>query len=110
MRLSEIAERSDKPLLALAAIAQPEGFFAMLRAQGLTKFDSLALPDHYNFESVDYNKYKGYILICTEKDAVKLWPMRPDALAVPLNCSLPQTLWHELDLRIDALLATTPSA
>jgi tetraacyldisaccharide 4'-kinase len=92
-------------LLALAAIAQPEAFFAMLRAQGLSKFDSLSLPDHYNFESFSLNEYGGYRLICTEKDAVKLWPLRPDALAVPLTCTLPDALCRALDQRIDALLA-----
>ena len=102
--LAALAALSDRPLLALAAIAQPEGFFAMLRAQGVTVFETLALPDHYDFESFLPSKYKGYRLICTEKDAVKLWPLVPDALAVPLNCTLPSALLGELDVRIDALL------
>jgi tetraacyldisaccharide 4'-kinase len=107
--LAALAALSDRPLLALAAIAQPEGFFAMLRAQGVTKFETLPLPDHYDFESFLPNKYKGFRLICTEKDAVKLWPLVPDALAVPLNCTLPSALWHELDQRINALLAASPN-
>lgn len=102
--LAALAALSDRPLLALAAIAQPEGFFAMLRAQGVTGFETLALPDHYDFESFLPSKYKGYRLICTEKDAVKLWPLVPDALAVPLNCTLPSALLREFDARIDALL------
>jgi tetraacyldisaccharide 4'-kinase len=109
MPLSDLARPSAQPLLALAAIAQPEAFFAMLRAHGLSKFDTLALPDHYNFESFNLNKYKGYRLICTEKDAVKLWPLRPDALAVPLICTLPEAFWQELDQRIDLLLASGPN-
>lgn len=107
--LTELVKLSDRPLLALAAIAQPELFFAMLRAQGLTKFDTMALPDHYNFESFSPKEYKGHRLVCTEKDAMKLWPLRPDALAVPLSCSLPDALWRELDLRIDALLVAAPN-
>ena len=103
--LAALAALSDRPLLAVAAIAQPEAFFAMLRAQGMTKFDTLALPDHYDFESFSPSKYKGYRLVCTEKDAVKLWPLVPDALAVPLNCALDNALWRELDARIDTLLA-----
>jgi tetraacyldisaccharide 4'-kinase len=109
MHLSELAQLSDQPLLALAAIAQPETFFAMLRTQGLTRFDTLALPDHYDFESFNVDKYKSYRLICTEKDAVKLWPLRPDALAVPLSCTLPNALWQQLDQQIDALLAAHPN-
>ncbi len=73
-----------KPLLALAGIAKPEAFFSMLRQSGLTVFETLALPDHYSFNSELLNKYAGCDLICTEKDAVKLWQTRPDALAVPL--------------------------
>jgi tetraacyldisaccharide 4'-kinase len=95
------------PLLALAGIAQPEVFFAMLRAQGVAPEVTLALPDHYDFESFSRNEYKGYRLICTEKDAVKLWPLRPDALAVPLICMLPDAFLEVLDQRIGALLRPT---
>jgi tetraacyldisaccharide 4'-kinase len=109
LSLAELAQLTDKPLLALAAIAQPEAFFAMLRAHGLLKFDTLALPDHDDFESFSPNEYGGFRLICTEKDAVKLWSLRPDALAVPLACSLPDALWRVLDQRIDALIAAAPN-
>lgn len=93
------------PLLALAAIAQPEAFFAMLRAHGITPQNTLALPDHYNFNSYIFNEYNGYMLVCTEKDAVKLWPSRPDALAVPLICTLPAAFLKTLNQRTAALLA-----
>jgi tetraacyldisaccharide 4'-kinase len=109
LSLTELAKLTDKPLLALAAIAQPEVFFAMLRAQGLPGFDALSLPDHYDFKSFKLNEYQSYRLICTEKDAVKLWQLRPDALAVPLTCTLPDALWRALDQRIDALLAAGPN-
>ena len=80
----------EKPLLALAGIAKPEAFFNMLRDAGLDLAETLALPDHAEqadysiFNSTTGNKYAGYSLICTQKDAVKLWQSRPDALAVPL--------------------------
>lgn len=103
---------AQAPLLALAGIAQPEVFFAMLRAQGVTPVRTLALSDHADFESALSNEYKGYSLICTEKDAVKLWHLRPDALAVPLLCTLPPALTQLLDTRLATLLAsptkTTP--
>lgn len=103
--LGELAKMHSEPLLALAAIARPEAFFTMLREQGLTLADTLALPDHYDFKSWLHNEYKGYRLICTEKDAVKLWPLRPDALAVPLLSVLPDDFWTAFDSRIDALLS-----
>lgn len=85
------------PLLALAAIAQPEVFFGMLRAQRVPLATTLALPDHYDFSSWKPNEYVGYTLICTEKDAVKLWQHQPQALAVPLVCTLPLEFWQQLD-------------
>ena len=85
------------PLLALAAIAQPEQFFAMLRRSGLPLAQTLALPDHYDFDSFNPNDYKGYRLICTEKDAVKLWPLAPAALAVPLQLILPAAALAQVD-------------
>lgn len=88
---------SAKPLWALAAIARPEAFFAMLRAQGLPLAGTLALPDHFDFSSFNANEYKGYQLICTEKDAVKLWPIGIDALAVPLHCTLGADFLAALD-------------
>ena len=77
--------KDDDKLLALAGIANPEAFFDMLRAQGLNLAQTLPLPDHYNFNSASGSKYAGYTLICTVKDAVKLWAKHPDALAVPLE-------------------------
>ena len=91
-----------KPLLALAAIAQPEAFFAMLGAHGVRPTHTLGLPDHSDLDSFSGNEYMGYTLICTEKDAVKLWPIRPDALAVPLQCTLPAAFWQTLDARTAA--------
>jgi tetraacyldisaccharide 4'-kinase len=80
---------TEKPLLALAGIANPEAFFEMLRGVGLNLAQTVALPDHYdfyyNFNSVSGNKYAGFTLICTTKDAVKLWLVQPEALAVPLE-------------------------
>ena len=79
-----MAELRGKPLHAVAAIAQPEAFFAMLRNQGLTLAGTESLPDHFNFRNWDSAASAGQTLVCTEKDAVKLWRTHPDALAVPL--------------------------
>jgi tetraacyldisaccharide 4'-kinase len=98
---------APKPLLALAAIARPEVFFSMLRDQGLTLTDTLALPDHHDFSDGAGCEPAGYQLICTEKDAVKLWPRYPQALAVPLLAHLPEAFWAAFDARVDTLLATS---
>ncbi len=83
-----LTELAGKTLCAVAAIAHPEAFFAMLRAQGMILADTIRLPDHYNYDSWLRPPHKDYHLICTEKDAVKLWPKHPDALAVPLQVDI----------------------
>ena len=88
-------------LVALAGIARPEAFFDMLRAAGLPLHDTVALPDHYDFSSWPRPPDQRETLICTEKDAVKLWRLRPDALAVPLVLDVPPAFFRALD----ALLA-----
>jgi tetraacyldisaccharide 4'-kinase len=76
---------ASKPVVALAAIARPEAFFEMLRARGLTLAQTIALPDHDNFDGWQRPSGTAHTLVCTEKDAVKLWRHAPDALAVPLH-------------------------
>lgn len=102
---SSLAQPDAKPLLAVAAIAKPDDFFSMLRAQGLTLDRTLALPDHSSFDSWSRREYEGYQVICTEKDAVKLWRHQPDALAVPLVLTLETALLQQLDARVSHLLS-----
>ena len=83
-----LAELRGKSLAAVAAIANPAQFFDMLRDQGLTLAHTEPLPDHYDFNSYSCNWDEGYSLICTEKDAAKLWRTHPQALAVPLVVTL----------------------
>ncbi len=98
-----LASLRGAPLHAVAAIARPEAFFAMLRARDLTLQTCEALPDHYGFDSWLRNQDAGSSLICTEKDAVKLWPRHPEALAVPLTLTLPQDFLQALDARLASL-------
>ncbi|OYU41598.1 MAG: hypothetical protein CFE44_28860 [Burkholderiales bacterium PBB4] len=85
--LAQLRAPGGKPLVAVAAIGQPENFFNMLRAQGLALVHVVPLLDHYDFDSWKCPFDGDYQLICTEKDAGKLWRRHPDALAVPLNGS-----------------------
>lgn len=63
------------PLAALAGIAQPEVFFDMLRARGLQLAHTVALPDHANGTDLHAALAPGFVWLCTEKDAVKLFPL-----------------------------------
>ncbi len=97
-----LAELRGQPLTAVAGIARPEAFFAMLRAAGLTLARTVALPDHYDFGSWQRLQDQGQHLICTEKDALKLWRHEPTALAVPLQLEVPAAFFAALDARLAA--------
>lgn len=108
-----LASLRESPVHAVAAVARPAEFFAMLRAQGLQLAGAEALPDHYDFNSWKRPSQKGMTLVCTEKDAVKLWPLHPDALAVPLALEVDPAFFAALDARLAPWRATplsSPSA
>lgn len=106
VNLSDL-KNTDK-LLALAGIANPEAFFEMLRGTGLNVTKTLALPDHYNFDSYLGNEYAGYTLICTVKDAVKLWSIQPtlnlQILAIPLEFEPETAFFTAFDALLQPLL------
>lgn len=86
-----------KPLFALAGVAQPEAFFDMLDALNLPLAGRMALPDHFDFVDFDHSLGRNYQLLCTEKDAAKLWPIAQDALAIPLVQTMGNDFWQALD-------------
>lgn len=82
---------------AVAGLARPEAFFAMLQASGLQLAQTWPRPDHDGF--VDWCPPEhGRPLLCTEKDAVKLWRQRPGAWAVPLRLEVSPAFWQALDV------------
>jgi tetraacyldisaccharide 4'-kinase len=88
--------------IAIAGIAQPHAFFAMLKEAGilLSANQFLPLPDHFNFQTLPSAVAHARIIICTEKDAVKLWPYRPDAWAIPLHFEPDAGFFSALDLHL----------
>lgn len=93
----------DQPCDALAGIARPEAFFTMLAARGLQLRRAHALPDHFAFAAGDRWAEPGVPLLCTEKDAVKLWQVEPQAWAVPLEVEIDPAFWAALDARLSSL-------
>ena len=91
-------------LTALAGIANPENFFAMLRANGLQLQHTIALPDHFDFSNYAWPVSNDALVLCTEKDAVKLFNSPQFrgccVLAVPLEF-LPEPAFFAA---VDALL------
>lgn len=106
-------------LIALAGIAKPQAFFDMLQDRGLRLERTLALPDHVGMDelaALDLFPAKAsrpVRVLCTQKDAVKLFALYPDAalqlLAVPLTF-LPEPAFLEVfDAGLCNLLAPAPS-
>lgn len=91
------AKQASAALWAVAGIAQPDQFFAMLRGAGIRLAGAIALPDHAAITAIQLAPAINSTLLCTEKDAEKVWRWRPDAIAVPLQLSIEPKFWLELD-------------
>ena len=97
-----LADLRDQRPVAVAGIARPQAFFDMLRAAGLPLGATVALPDHAAYDEQLAAALPPGTLLCTEKDALKLWRHRPDALAVLLELEVPPAFFAALDERLAA--------
>lgn len=91
----------QKPVLAIAGLSQPKPFFDFC-IENFEQVKYLAYKDHYNFNEKDMiliKSYlnKGYQIICTEKDKVKLknlFNISDEIYYIPIGTKL---LFHEKD-------------
>ena len=79
-------------------------FFDALRAAGVPLASARAFPDHHAFGADDLPPQGT--LLCTEKDAVKIARLRPDAWAVPLALRMDPAFWQAFDALLDARLSS----
>lgn len=107
--LSDLAGRE---LVAVAGIARPDVFFDMLRERGFVLSRCVALADH-----APPSEYRAVLsspsatVLCTEKDAVKLFAQalslpeseRPSLWTVPLELKVDPAFLAALDRLLDAL-------
>ena len=81
-RLEGGQELSAGTICALAAIANPDGFFQSLETLGFSVMERFSYPDHYAFNAVELRglltSHPQYTFVCTAKDAVKLREMPLD--------------------------------
>lgn len=99
------------PLTAAAGVAQPERFFEMLRAAGLT-ITPLPLSDHHDYATLPWPAEATDVVV-TEKDAVKLIPERLAAMGnatriwvAPLDFSVDAAFDAALQALLPARLTT----
>ena len=88
------------PVQAVAGIARPEMFFNMLRQTGLVLAHTQALPDHFDFRQANIASWGAVQLLCTEKDAHKLWQVAPSALCVALEQTIEPAFFAAVDQHI----------
>jgi tetraacyldisaccharide 4'-kinase len=76
-------------VLVVAGLARPEGFFAAVAGEGWTVADQLAFPDHHRYGREDLDRIvaamrsaRAVMVLTTEKDLVRMLPLRP--LPVPV--------------------------
>lgn len=106
-----LSSLQGQPLAALAAIANPGAFFAMLAAVGLKLDQTISLPDHHDFSNDVLPVKPGMTVLCTEKDAIKLFRLPSMThssafrlLAVPLLFSPEPAFLNAVDALLAPLL------
>ena len=79
----------NAPVFAVAGIARPERFFDELSADGWTLVGMRAFADHHRYDARDVARFVGDAksagaagLVTTEKDLMRLLPLRPLGLPV----------------------------
>lgn len=101
-RCLPLAALAGQRVHAVAGIAEPERFFAMLRAAGVAVVPH-AFPDHHAYAPEDFTFCSPLPVLMTEKDAVKCTAFaRPDWYAVPVRAQLPEAFWQALLARLPA--------
>lgn len=96
------ARYAHEPCSAVAAIGQPERFFAMLRAAGISLAQVKALPDHDAYRGDPFAKLPDAPILITAKDAIKCEGLNdPRLWVVYAEPVFSDPLWFEqIDTRL----------
>lgn len=111
------ADLQGRKVLAVTAIASPTSFYRSLEAHGAELVGKVSFPDHYFFTQADVNEILlragslGAVVVCSEKDMVKLRRASQDPRILCLKVKLQfLTGEHGLKTAIDKVLHLDPSA
>ena len=86
----DIVEFRNQKVVAMAGIANPEGFFNSLSKAGIPIIKT-AFPDHYVFNEADFEPHADKLILMTEKDAVKCEQMQlPNVWVVKVKVKMPK--------------------
>lgn len=102
-RARPLAAFAGQRVHAVAGIAHPERFFAMLRNRGIGVVPH-AFADHHRYRAQDFGFGSRLPVLMTEKDAVKCRAFAGDGYyGVPLQAELPTAFWVALLDRLGKL-------
>jgi tetraacyldisaccharide 4'-kinase len=96
-----LAQHSNTPITAIAAIGNPQRFFDGIHSllpHPSASFKGIALPDHGHIDTALLNTLDAKCILITEKDAVKCAHINDQRIwVVPMQLSLPNALmdWIE---------------
>jgi tetraacyldisaccharide 4'-kinase len=99
------AQHANAPIIAIAAIGNPQRFFDSIQhhlQNHMGSFKGIALPDHGQIDAALLNTIGAQCILITEKDAVKCAHIDdPRIWVVPMQLTLPDALldWVESILR-----------
>lgn len=102
--LQSFSAPEEQAMKAIAAIGNPERFFATLESLGLHP-ETSAFPDHYAFSSRDFEQLSSGPLLMTEKDAVKVKSVLPpkrlhQAYYLAITAALDEALIDDIIVRL----------
>ena len=101
-RVRAIGSFRGRRLTAAAGIGNPERFFAMLRATGLS-FHRMVLSDHHRYRSNPFEWRNSEAVLMTEKDAVKCVRFDEARMwAIPVTARVDDALVDAIIARIGA--------
>lgn len=96
----ELTALQNQSVEVVCGIAKPKAFAHMLEERGIQIAQFHALPDHANFSNW-HASHPHLKLLCTEKDAIKLWATHPEAFAVPLLFEPELSFWQSFDALVN---------
>ena len=109
-REQPITNFSGKRVHAVAAIGNPQRFFASLAEHGLDVIPH-PFPDHHAFMPADLTFSDELPVLMTEKDAVKCWAfLQPNWWSVPVKGELPASFYDDFYTLLATKARVSPMA
>lgn len=103
-KTKEITSFRNQKVVAIAGIANPEGFFNSLSQAGIAVVKT-PYPDHYEFNENDFTGYQDNLILMTEKDAVKCEHMQlPNVWVVKVKVKMPEATEQAINQLIEKVM------